>query len=80
LINSNDLESFISIFQHPIINAFYHVICLGGNPHDIHGMTPGEPLYVLELGLFKIRIKGQSWIQANIQILPEDTTRVGCLG
>jgi hypothetical protein len=59
LIDTNDLDDALkSISQHPIVNAFYHGICLGGNPHDIHGMTPGEPLHVLQIGLFKIVFEG----------------------
>ena len=33
-------------------------ICLGGNVRGIHGMSPGEPLHVLELGLFKLAMEG----------------------
>ncbi len=58
LIEDNDLDGLKSISQHPIANAFYRGICLGGNPRGIHGMTPGEPLHVLEIGLFKIVIEG----------------------
>ena len=58
LVDSNNLEALKSISQHPIVNAFYRGICLGGNPRGIHGMTPGEPLHVLEIGLFKIVIEG----------------------
>jgi hypothetical protein len=57
-IDANDKEALRSISQHPIRNAFYLGICLGGNLRGIHGMTPGEPLHVLELGLFKIVIEG----------------------
>jgi hypothetical protein len=58
LIDANDKEGLKAISQHPILNAFYTDICLGGNPRGIHGMTPGEPLHVLELGLFKMLIEG----------------------
>jgi hypothetical protein len=58
LIDANDKEGLKSISQHPIVNAFYTAICLGGNLRGIHGMTPGEPLHVLELGLFKMLIEG----------------------
>ena len=57
-IDANDRDALRSISQHPIRNAFYADICLGGNSRGIHGMTPGEPLHVLELGLFKLMIKG----------------------
>jgi hypothetical protein len=58
LIDAKDKEGLRSISQHPIRNAFYTELCLGGNPRGIHGMTPREPLHVLELGLFKIVIHG----------------------
>jgi hypothetical protein len=58
VIDVNDNEGLKIISQHPIRNAFYQDICLGGNTRGIHGMTPGEPLHVLELGLFKLLIEG----------------------
>jgi hypothetical protein len=58
LIDANELGALKSIAKHPIRNVFYYEICLGGNPHGIHVMTPGEPLHVLELVLFKIVIEG----------------------
>jgi hypothetical protein len=49
VIGANDKEGLKALSQHPIQNAFYEGICLGGNKRGIHGMTPGEPLHVLEL-------------------------------
>jgi hypothetical protein len=45
--------------QHPLKNAPYNSkldICR--NPRGIHGMTPGEPLHVVDLGLFKYGLEG----------------------
>ena len=58
VIDANDKEGLKALSQHPIRNAFYEGICLGGNERGIHGMSPGEPLHVLELGLFKMMIEG----------------------
>ncbi|WP_288992458.1 hypothetical protein [uncultured Marinobacter sp.] len=58
VINANDKEGLKALSQHPIRNAFYESICLGGNKRGIHGMSPGEPLHVLELGLFKMMTEG----------------------
>jgi hypothetical protein len=59
VIDVNDKEGLKALSQHPIRNAFlYEGICLGSNKRGIHGMLPGEPLHVLELGLFKMMIKG----------------------
>ena len=58
VIDANDKEGLKALSQHPIRNAFYEGICLGGNTRGIHGMSPGEPLHVLELGLFKMMIEG----------------------
>jgi hypothetical protein len=57
-IDANDKEGLKALSQHPIQNAFYEGTCLGGNKRGIHGMSPGEPLHVLELGLFKMMIEG----------------------
>jgi hypothetical protein len=48
-IDADDKEGLKALSQHPIQNAFYEGICLGGNKRGIHGMSPGEPLHVLEL-------------------------------
>jgi hypothetical protein len=58
VIDADDKEGLKALSQHPIQNAFYEGICLGGNKRGIHGMSPSEPLHVLELGLFKMMIKG----------------------
>jgi hypothetical protein len=57
VIDANNKEGLKALSQHPIRNAFYKGICLGGNKRGIHGMLPGEPLHALELGLFKMMIK-----------------------
>jgi hypothetical protein len=58
VIDANDKVGLKALLQHPIRNAFYEGICLGGNKGGIHGMLLGEPLHVLELDLFKMMIKG----------------------
>jgi hypothetical protein len=58
LLASGNFQGLKSISQHPIRNAFYDGVCLGGNHHGVHGMTPVEPLHLLELGLFKYAIEG----------------------
>jgi hypothetical protein len=58
VIDAKDKEGLKALSQHPIQNAFYDGICLGGNTRGIHGISPGEPLHVLKLGLFKMMIKG----------------------
>jgi hypothetical protein len=58
LLAEGNFTGLKNISQHPIRNAFYDGICLGGNPRGIHGMTPAEPLHLLELGLFKYAIEG----------------------
>jgi hypothetical protein len=58
VIDANDTEGRKALSQHPIRNAFYEGICLGRNGRGIRGMSPGEPLHVLELGLFKMMIEG----------------------
>jgi hypothetical protein len=79
VIGANDKEGLKDLSQHPIRNAFYKGICLGGNKRVIHGMSPGEPLHVLELGLFKMMIKG---FYVNLGYKPgsQDTSTFGRVG
>jgi hypothetical protein len=56
VIDINDKEGLKALSQHPIQIAFYEAICLGRNTRGIHRMSTGEPLHVLELGLFKMII------------------------
>jgi hypothetical protein len=59
LVVSNDLEGLKAMSQHPLKNAFYNSkLDIGRNPRGIHGMTPAEPLHVVDLGLFKYRLEG----------------------
>ncbi len=53
LVEAGDFVGLKNMSQHPIRNAFYAGVCLGGNLGGIHGMTPAKPLHLLELGLFK---------------------------
>ena len=58
LMAAGDFYGLKQISQHPIRNAFQDGVCLGGNPRGVHGMTPAEPLHLLELGLFKYTVEG----------------------
>ncbi len=58
LVEAGDFVGLKNMSQHPIRDAFYAGVCLGGNLRGIHGMTPAEPLHLLELGLFKYTIEG----------------------
>ena len=58
LLVAGDHQGLKNISQHPIHNAFLDRLCLGGNQRGIHGMTPAEPLHLLELGLFQYAIEG----------------------
>jgi len=58
LLVVGDHQGLKNISQHPIRNAFLDGLCLGGSKRGIHGMTPAEPLHLLELGLFKYAIEG----------------------
>jgi hypothetical protein len=70
-ISANDKEGLKALSQHPIRNVFYEGICFGGNKRGIHGMSPGDPLHVLKLGLFKRMIKG---FYANLGYKPGSTS------
>ena len=56
-IASGDHTALQAISYHNICNAFWS-IQNGGNPRNIHGMTPGELLHAVELGLMKYGIRG----------------------
>jgi hypothetical protein len=58
LLAADNFQGLKHISQHPIRNAFYKWVCLGGNLRGVHGMTPAKPLHLLELGLFKYAIEG----------------------
>jgi hypothetical protein len=78
MIDTNNKESHKSFSQHPIQNALYEGICLGGNTTGIHGMTPDKLLHVLELGLLKPMIKGfYVRLQAKFKVIPIDTPTAG---
>jgi hypothetical protein len=53
LVEANDYAGLQKISQHYVRNAFYEGICLGGHPNGVHGITPGEPLHVIDLGNYK---------------------------
>ena len=58
LVEAKDLDGLKAISQHYVQNAYYNpLLCLGGIPRGIHGMTPGEPLHVIDLGIFKYLIE-----------------------
>jgi hypothetical protein len=52
-VDSDDYDGLKAISQHYVCNVFYQGICLGGHPQNIHGISPGELLHVIDLGLFK---------------------------
>ena len=58
LVEAGEFVGLKNMSQQPIRDAFYAGVCLGGNLRGIHGMTPAEPLHLLELGLFKYTIEG----------------------
>ncbi len=58
LVDEEDFGGLKAISQHYVRNAFYEGICLGGHPNGIHGITPGEPLHVIDLGNFKGATQG----------------------
>jgi hypothetical protein len=57
LLAAGDFTGLKKISQHPIRNAFYDGVCLGGNRCGIHGMMSAELLHLLELDLFKYTIE-----------------------
>ena len=50
LMEAEDWDGLKAISQHPIKNAFYKLDC-GGNERNIHGMSMGEILHMIDLGL-----------------------------
>jgi hypothetical protein len=63
LVVSNDLEGLKAMSQHPLKNAFYNSkLNIGRNPRGIHGTTPGEPLHVVDVGLFKYGLEASLFV------------------
>jgi hypothetical protein len=61
LVVSNDLERSKAMSQHHLKNVFYNSkLDIGWNPRGMHGMTPGKPLHVVDLGLFNYGLSHQS--------------------
>jgi hypothetical protein len=59
LLVSNDMEGLKAISQHHLNNASYNsTLDIGRNSRGMHGMTAGEPLHVVDLGLFKYGLEG----------------------
>jgi hypothetical protein len=59
LVQSDDHVGLEAISQHHVCNAFYNPnLNIGLNPRGIHGMTPREPLHVVDLGLFEYGLEG----------------------
>ncbi len=59
LVVAKDVDGLKAISQHDLKNAFYNPkLDIGGNPRGIHGMTPCEPLHLVDLGLFKYALEG----------------------
>ncbi len=56
---AKDVEGLKTISQHDQKNAFYNPkLDIRSNPHGIHGMTPCEPLHLVDLGQFKYALEG----------------------
>ena len=59
LVEANDVAGLKNISQHGVRNAFYNSrLDVGGNIRGIHGMTPGEPLHVVDLGILGYSLEG----------------------
>ncbi len=59
LVVAKDVEGLKTISQHDQKNAFYNPkLDIRSNAHGIHGMTPCEPLHLVDLGLFKYALEG----------------------
>ena len=58
-IATGEKTALQAISYHNLRNAFWN-IQNGNNLRNIHGMTPGEPLHAIELGLMKYAIRGFS--------------------
>ncbi len=56
-IATGENSALQAISYHKLRNAFWY-IRNGNNLRNIHGMTPGEPLHAIELGLMKYAIRG----------------------
>jgi hypothetical protein len=59
LVKVNDVKGLKVISQPHVQNTLYiPKFNIGRNPQGIHGMTPGEPLHMVDLGLFKYGLEG----------------------
>jgi hypothetical protein len=60
LVKVSDLEGGLKVIsQHNVRNALYNLkLNIGRNPRGIHRMTPGEPLHMADLRLFKYGLEG----------------------
>jgi hypothetical protein len=56
LLANGDMEGLKTMSQHPVRNVFYNGVCLGGNCHGIHGMTPAEPLIVISISVLALAL------------------------
>ena len=72
LVDDGDLEGLQAISQNPINNAFYK-LCCGGNMRNIHGMTFGETLHMIDLGLIPMSLE-QFFIQLGSNPEKKGTT------
>ena len=63
LMDNRDWKGLQAISQNPINNAFYK-LCCGGNIRNIHGMTFGESLHMIDLGLIPMSLEQflSSWV------------------
>jgi hypothetical protein len=66
LVKVDDLEGLKAISQRNVRNAFYNPkLNIGWNSQGIHRITPGEPLHMVDLGLFKYGLPHLSWDESR---------------
>ena len=58
LVLHNDIKELKQMSQYNFHSAWYKLnITFGGNPRGIHGVTPSEPLHMIDLGIFKYLVE-----------------------
>ena len=58
LVDNGDIDGLRELSHHYVKLAWSHVgVSFGGNKRGIHGVTPSEPLHMVDLGLFKYCIQ-----------------------
>ena len=58
LVTKNDFEELKRMSQYKFHTVWWSLnINFGGNPRGIHGVTPSEPLHMIDLGIFKYLVE-----------------------